>query len=343
MKRLFALIVCTTSLSVNAQDAHLSLYDAAPLYLNPAMTGVFDGDWRIHGQYRTQWKSVNFKPYQSALVSFDMAKNKWGFGAQVSNFRAGQGNFNAAQVNLSVAYTTPIDRQKYHNLSFGIQAGITQKSLEYQLLTYNNQYTTNNGGEFSMSLPTGEAFEGQSLVIPNVNVGGLYFFAKQQARLNPFVGLSAFNLTTPQESFNNTDNRLAMRLYGHFGTRINITELLYITPKFLIMKQNDFWEQTYAADAGYYLKEADIYLTAGLLFRTVGFPKSVASETAKISTDAMLLTVGAKMENITLRVGYDINVSSLSTASNGRGGFEISLTYVKQKMKSTDEKICPRL
>ena len=41
--------------SSNAQDPHLSLYDAAPLFLNPAMTGVFEGDWRLHGQYRTQW------------------------------------------------------------------------------------------------------------------------------------------------------------------------------------------------------------------------------------------------------------------------------------------------
>ncbi len=341
--KLYIILCCAVGWNSYGQDAHLSIYDAAPLYLNPAMTGVFEGDWRIHGQYRTQWKSVNFKPYQTGLISFDLAKKKWGFGVQVSNFRAGQGNFNAAQASVSVAYTTPIDRKKYHNISFGIQGGATQKSLEYQLLTYNNQYSTANGGTFDMGIPSGESFQGQSLIIPNVNAGFLYFFARQQARLNPFIGASVFNLTTPQETFNDAENRLPMRFYGHFGTRINITELFYITPKFLVMNQKDFWEQTYAADAGYYLKEADMYLTAGLLFRTVGFPKSVANETAKISEDAMLITVGAKMEDITLRVGYDINVSSLSTASSGRGGFEVSLTYVRQKRKPTDEKICPRL
>jgi hypothetical protein len=37
-----------------AQDGHLSMYDAAPLYLNGSLTGVFEGDYRFHGQYRTQ-------------------------------------------------------------------------------------------------------------------------------------------------------------------------------------------------------------------------------------------------------------------------------------------------
>ena len=79
------------------QDAHLSMYDAAPLFLNSALTGVVEGDFRVHGQYRTQWKSVNYKPYTSALVSFDMPIKKWGFGIQLNNFRAGAGNFNVFQ------------------------------------------------------------------------------------------------------------------------------------------------------------------------------------------------------------------------------------------------------
>jgi hypothetical protein len=57
----------------------------------------------------------------------------------------------------------------------------------------------------------------------------------------------------------------------------------------------------------------------------------------------MIATIGAKKENFTLRIGYDINVSSLSTVSTGRGGFEMALTYVHSKNKTKVEKICPRL
>jgi type IX secretion system PorP/SprF family membrane protein len=328
-KRLLSLFIALSfGFGVQAQDAHLSMYDAAPLFLNPAMTGVFEGDWRIHGQYRTQWRAVNFKPYSSALISFDKSHKKWGFGAQITNFRAGIGNFNALQGLASVAYTTSLDRSKNHNISFGAQAGVTQKTVEYQLLTFNNQYTTNNGGEFNTSIDPNEQFGGQSLITPVVNAGLLYFFAKQQSRLNPFLGVSAFNLTEPRETFLDFDNRLPIRYYAHTGVRINITETFYVLPKVLYMRQREFQELTLAADASYYLKGSDFYLLGGIVYR---------------NRDAAIVSVGAKMDQFIARVGYDINVSSLSNASNGRGGFEISFTYMHQKDRKKTDKICPRL
>ena len=73
---------------VKAQDFHLSQYDAAALNANPAMTGVFKGDYRIHGHFRTQWMAIATNPFTTGLISFDMNKGKWGFGGQLANFRA---------------------------------------------------------------------------------------------------------------------------------------------------------------------------------------------------------------------------------------------------------------
>jgi type IX secretion system PorP/SprF family membrane protein len=165
--KLFLVLIFVQTISI-AQDFHLSIYDAAPLYLNPAMTGVVEGSWRVHGQYRTQWKEVNFKPYMTGLISFDMPYKKWGFGGQIVNYRAGIGNYNALQGVVSAAYTLSIDRNKFHNISFGLQGGITQKSVEHQLLTFNNQYTTNGGGTFDNSINNGEGFGGQSFVIRRI-------------------------------------------------------------------------------------------------------------------------------------------------------------------------------
>lgn len=329
MKKILLLIALSLAANTSkAQDAHLSMYDAAPLFLNPAMTGVFKGDWRLHGQFRTQWKAVNFKPYTTGLLSFDMSHKKWGFGLQVSNFRAGAGNYNALQGSISAAYTTSLDKRKRHNLSFGVQGGVTQKTIEYQLLTFNNQYTTAGGGTFDQALSSNETFNSQTAWVPVTNAGVMYFFAGQESRLNPFIGISAFNLIEPKESLFGMDNRLPMRFYGHVGTRINITELFYILPKILVMQQDKFSEQTYAIDLGYYLKDADMYLVGGVTYR---------------AKDAAIISLGAKMENIVAKVAYDVNLSTLTTASTGRGGFEISVTYIKRKKKPDTEKICPRL
>lgn len=331
MKLKKGLLIGLFSLSAffgRTQDFHLSMYDAAPLFLNPAMTGVFEGDWRIHAQYRTQWKAVNFKPYTTGLLSFDVPKGKWGFGGQISNYRAGIGNYNVLQGLASVGYTIPLNKSKTHHLSFGLQGGVSQKSAEYQLYTFNNQYTIDGGGTFDNSLSSGEAFTGQTIYVPELNAGALYYFTKQQSRLNPFVGVSAFNLLTPTETFFNTTNELPFRLYTHIGSRINITEVFYVIPKVLYMQQKSFSELTFAGDVGYYLKQNELYLLGGLVYR---------------NKDAFSISVGAKMAQFIAKFSYDVNTSSLYQASSGRGGFELSFTYMHQKSTKETVKICPRL
>ncbi|MCD6068478.1 MAG: putative rane protein [Bacteroidetes bacterium] len=333
MKKLRSIIVVLLLLSGSvrmlAQDFHLSMYDAGPLFLNPALTGLVDADWRIHAQYRNQWKAVAFKPYNTGLISFDAPVGKWGFGGQITEMRAGIGNYNVLQGLASAAYTISIDKKQFHNLSLGVQAGATQKSIEYKLYTFDNQYTAANGGSFNQDLPSGENFGTQSRILPQVNAGALYYYSRMQSRFNPFVGFSAFNLTQPKETFFGTNNLLPIRYYLHAGIRINVTEQLYFIPKVLVMRQANANEQTAALDVGYFLSEQKIYLLGGVVYRNL---------------DAAAFSLGARLDNIIGKVSYDVNVSSLARASNGRGAFEISVTYMsKKKRKAKLTSACPRI
>jgi len=327
-KIVFILIILGSLSKGKAQDVHLSMYDAAPLFLNPAMTGLFEGSWRLHAQYRTQWKSVNFKPYNTSLISFDKSHKKWGFGAQITNLSAGIGNYNVLQGLVSASYSVPIDVNKHHNISLGVQGGVTQKYLEHQLHTFDNQYTTQNGGGFNEGSNNGENFNAEKFYLPALNAGVLYYHAKQQSFLNPFIGLSVFNLIKSNETFLNQDNSTENRYYLHLGSRVNLTELFYVLPKILLMNQGNFNEQTYAVDIGYYLKGSDLHLLGGFVYR---------------NEDAFIISVGAKKNSITAKIAYDINSSSLNSASTGRGAFEIAITYIKNNKKNKNAKICPRL
>ena len=55
----------------HAQDPHFSQFFASPLTLNPALTGRFDGNFRVAGNYRNQWPTIN-NAFTTATVSFDM-------------------------------------------------------------------------------------------------------------------------------------------------------------------------------------------------------------------------------------------------------------------------------
>jgi type IX secretion system PorP/SprF family membrane protein len=304
------------------------MYDAAPLFLNPAMTGLVEGKMRAHAQYRNQWNSVAYKPFTTALVSFDMPYKKWGFGGQISNMRAGIGNYNVLQILGSAAYSVPLDKNKFHNLSFGLQAGVTQKRLEYQVFSFDNQWSTVDGGSFDKSISNNENFKNQAQFQEAVNFGALYYYAKQQSRINPFLGFSAFNLTQPKETFFGSDNRLPMRFYTHAGVRVNVSELLYFIPKALIYSQKNIVQQTYAMDIGYYFKGEKFYALLGYIFRV---------------KDASVFNIGFKKDNYIIKMAYDFNTSSLSGTSKTRGAYEISLTWLGKKAKNQEIKNCPRL
>ena len=123
MKRKFtilylALFLC--AVKVFAQDPQFSQFYAAPLMLNPAMTGAFKGNYRFTGIYRSQWASILqtnasdrkgtpvFRTY-SASVDFRtskgfLPKDAFGFGLVLMADKAGAVDFGTIGVLGSVSY-----------------------------------------------------------------------------------------------------------------------------------------------------------------------------------------------------------------------------------------------
>jgi type IX secretion system PorP/SprF family membrane protein len=312
------------------QDFHLSQYDASPLNTNPALTGMFEGKHRFHLHYRTQWAAVAARPFVTAQAAWDMRINsKWGIGIQAMNYRAGAGAYNTAQILPSVSYSIPLSRNKFHRLTLGVSAGGFHKSFDQNSLSWGSQYqATAEGGLFNESISSGESFTSSSVLRPDFNAGAIYFFAAPGARINPFIGGSAFHLSRPEESFLGSGNRLPMRYLIHAGARIGITERLSLLPKVYYQRQENAEELTFSGLVHYYLKGADVFLIGGVTYR---------------NADAAILELGAKWGGWEARVSYDFNVSTLKVASNGRGATELSLTYIIFEKITNPIPTCPRL
>src|SRR6476469_7714563 len=104
-KILFPIIAALfISLKNSAQDFHLTQYDAFSLYLNPALTGAYLGDdwsYKIHTIYRSQWKTIPTKPYQTYGVGFDKPYRRVGIGGYLLDNRSGMADFNTLNFQLS--------------------------------------------------------------------------------------------------------------------------------------------------------------------------------------------------------------------------------------------------
>src|SRR5690349_6455580 len=107
MKKLFfSIAIFVAAASAQAQvDPHFSQYYAHPLWLNPAMTGAFNGTVRVAGIYRSQWGSVT-NPFATSGLSADVVTGKnINIGASVLNQTAGDAGYRYMHGSLSIAYS----------------------------------------------------------------------------------------------------------------------------------------------------------------------------------------------------------------------------------------------
>jgi len=328
-KIILGLFVAVLSIQGKAQDFHLSQYDAAALNANPAMTGVFKGEYRIHAHYRNQWSAFTTKPFTTGLISFDANKGKWGFGGQIANFRAGAGGYNVISVLPSAAYKFSFGENKHHVITVGAQIGFFQKSINASTLTFANQYVKTDGaGEFNTALSNGENLGNNGILNLDITGGAMYYYSNPTSMINPFGGITVYHINNPTESFLGQSNKLPVRMQVILGSRIAITPNISVMPKVFIQFQKEAFEMTYAAQGQFYLSEYDLFILGGFTYR---------------NKDAAILEIGAKYANFICRYSYDINTSTLTNVSNGRGGSEISLTYIFSTPNANPVPTCPRL
>src|SRR5215216_6046073 len=71
MRKYFILVMSLALVQASsAQDPNFSQFFVSPLSLNPALTGKFNGDFRVAGNYRDQWPAIS-KAFVTSTISFD--------------------------------------------------------------------------------------------------------------------------------------------------------------------------------------------------------------------------------------------------------------------------------
>ena len=303
-------MICT---SMHAQDAHLSQFYESRLQTNPAITGMFKGEYQAHLQYRNQWSAVASNPFTTSLFSYDKPYKKFGFGLLAMNNKAGLSNYTVTNLTFSAAYeitNTPADG---HHLTTGVQFGFIQKSINSSQFVYNNQFENSVSG-YDSGIPSYESFSNISMILPELNFGACYFNNTKTSKIKPTLGISAHHLTSPNETFINTENKLPVRWIIYSRMRIEMADKNYLEPHGLFMRQKNVNELNIGFLWNKYIPSSDLYVFVGPYYRNF---------------DAVAIHFGGLYKSIRLGISYDFNISTLSSATNYRGGFEFSLTYKK--------------
>ncbi|WP_214070034.1 PorP/SprF family type IX secretion system membrane protein [Mucilaginibacter sp. dw_454] len=314
--------------SLKAQiDPHFSQYYAYPMWLNPALTGVINGDARVTANYKNQYADIN-NAYKTTAVSADMRTDRGvGLGLNILNQAAGDVGFNYFTAYANFAYSVAVSNDENQRVSFGLQAGIINRSFDQSKLQLGNQYDPITG--FNPGMASGETFSSNAATVFDAGAGVFYYDGDPTTTANLFGGLSVGHLSRPKDPFaaQGTDSRIPIRYTFQAGLRIKASDMFDITPHAIYIRQQNAQEKALGAYSEIKLPNNN-GLIIGAMYRF---------------QDAAIANVGYDVKNFIIGASYDFNTSSLNRATNSLGGAELSISYVFRKRVNQPDPICPRL
>ncbi len=330
---IFFLTLALATKTAWAQDPHFSQFFASPLTLNPAYTGRFDGSLRIAGNYRNQWPTIN-RAFTTSTISADFGilgktlpeNDRWGVGLLAYTDQQADGVLKNSFYGISTAYHKGLDEEGNNQLSLGFQGIYAQKRLNTSNLKFEDQLRSDG-----FTGITNEIFDPRNLNINYFDLNaGFIFTGTMGSATNYYAGASMYHINRPRESFTGAQFYLNPRYTVHGGVYFPIGAITTLHTSAMYQSQGGASETVLGAALGFNVngdfdyKPTTFY--AGSWWRV---------------NDAVIPYIGLEWSSYRLGVSYDVNVSSLRTVSNSRGGFEISLIYINKKDTRVGIK-CPK-
>ena len=316
-----------------AQDIHFSQFYHSPINLNPALTGVFNGNYRMTGNFRNQWFSVPVS-YMTFSGSFDtrlfpskLKNDALGGGIQFNYDEAGDSKLSTLNLNLSSSFIKRISKTFF--MGIGVQAGYSQRRFQTSDLTFDDQFTGDLFDSRITSTDLGN-LEMTSIAFFDLAVGMIFRYQKNR-RVYFDYGVSLFHLNHPNQSFMGVNARLDRKISGFFNSSFKIYPKWDLIPSALFSVQGDYVEVVGGLSARYHLNENE------------GREVAIYFGSAYRIKDAIIARLGFNYQNMwTVEMSYDINVSKFARATNGHGGFEIGAIYIWSRVPDLGPiKTCP--
>jgi len=221
MRKIILFIALLVAGNLTAQDIHFSQAIQTPLWINPALTGVYEGWERVTVNHRSQWLGSNTK-FSTTAVSGDINffksaqndKAHLGVGVFMWHDAAGDAKFGTQQGQLSLSGILPMGGG--HQLSAGLQGGVGNRGGNMDALYFGNQWT---GDEFDQALPN---FEGDRLrsdnyfnVATGINYqfdGGSQKFSHDET-FKIMVGAAVYHVNKPAIKYGGLENEVLHRKF----------------------------------------------------------------------------------------------------------------------------------
>jgi len=333
---LFFIVCSIFSSELKSQDAAFSQFYAAPVFLNPAMSGG-ENNISANISYRTNTNQILF-PYKLGQFTVSMpilinSKRYQRKNTQLQNYIGsiaftgynellGSNNeYSVSGLSITTSYFMQIAFA--HFISFGLQGGFVQKYIDYSKLTWGSQFTPDLG--YDSRIAPSVLFSNQKILYPVFNAGITWFYnindfsPYEKTSFRTFAGIAVSNINKPDDSFFDTQKLFYPALFKfHGGLSIPLSSQFELLPNCLIMRQNRENHINVGTYIAYFLPTKNntnstfYQIQIGSWYR-IG--------------DSYIVSLGFEMKNLTLGISYDLNVSNFKYNNKGVRAFEVSINY----------------
>ncbi|MCS6934102.1 MAG: PorP/SprF family type IX secretion system membrane protein [Chitinophagales bacterium] len=316
-----AALYCCASLATG-QDIHFTQFFSHPLSVNPAQTGLFEGNYRLGLNAKMQWAwalqpgAFNYHtetPYADFSFGERKIKVGWfGAGFHFVNDDAGDGRLRYRRWGMGIAYHQAFDKHHRYILSAGVSYQYIIRSVDFSKFYFNNQWVDDEG--FNLTINSQEPLKTENFSMGDLQAG-LHLSAHILNLVRLDAGFAMLHINRPRHTFLGTDERLGYRYQVKGGVSYFINERMSIT-----------------ADAYYTTQKRAREITFGMMYSYGFFDGREIKH--RIHTgfyhrfkDMVAPVIGYSFLNTRLLLNYDINISQLLPASRADGGLEISFVH----------------
>ncbi len=316
------LLLATSATAAQAQDAHFSQFYETATLRNPALVGVFSGDYKIGATHRNQWSNFG-TPFvttnvsaESRIIMFRETNDYLSVGVNALFDKAGSVDFATNTFYGAVNYNKSLGESHSTFLSVGLAGGYIQRSVDVSKMRFSSQYSN---GVFDQNNTTSAALLTGNVVRHFDAGAGISLNGSTGPRSNYYLGVAAYHLSKPNETF--VSNEVA-NMYTRWNFSAGLNTLLGDATS-LVLHGN------------YQHQGPNDQLVVGGLVRQAFFGgdesnrrrMAIAAGCFYRHKDAIIPTVRIEFARIAVTGSYDIPVKGTRFYTTGMNAFEVSLFF----------------
>lgn len=322
MGRKIYLFITSVLMSVlaMAQDAQLTQFYNAPLYINPAFAGSIELS-RVGFNQRIQWPTLA-QTIETSSVYFDNHFANTPHGIGLIALRTRESIAKLRYTYFGGQYSYRLDLNDSWVFQLGTEARFFQKDADFEELVFSDQIDLSTG---TIAGNSADFVHGQYQKSGfDLAIGGVLYSG------STWIGMSVYHLLEPDDSFAGGDSQIPRFFSVHAGQKIYLKKgRRRNTLSYAFQERSLSFAVNYKSQGPFTQLDAGIQtylepLYAGLWYR--GIP--LKSEGSVNQSESVIILAGVQLrEGLNIGYSYDITVSDLRGASGGSHEISISLLF----------------